>query len=60
MSNEFDEAYLEGSVTSVILALLAPLDDDAVGRVIDHASQWHEGRQDRAEVLRAEARRAVA
>ena len=50
-----DEAYLEGSVTAVILALLAPLDDDAIGRVIDHASQWHEGRQDRAEARRAAA-----
>lgn len=55
-----DEAYLEGSVTAVILALLAPLDDDAICRVIDHASQWHEGRQERAAVIRAEARRAAA
>ena len=58
MPNEFD--LLEGAVTAVLLALLAPLDDSAVGRVLGHASQWHEDRMDDRVVARDAARRAAA
>ena len=54
MPNEFDP--LEGAVTAVLLALLVPLDDLAIGRILAHASQWREDRHDQ----RAAERRAAA
>lgn len=54
MPNDFDP--VEGAVTAVLLALLAPLDDLAVARILDHAKAWYEDRQDQ----RAAERRAAA
>ena len=58
MASEFDP--LEGAVTAVVLALLAPLDDGAIGRVLDHAGQWYEDRKDDRAAARDAARRAAA
>ena len=51
MTKEFDP--LEGAITAVLLALLSPLSDLAIARVLAHASQWHEDRQDEAAAERS-------
>ena len=58
MASEFDP--LEGAVTAVVLALLAPLDDSAIGRVLAHACRWHEDRMDDRAAARDAERRAAA
>ena len=53
MPNEFDP--FEGAVTAVLLALLAPLDDNAISRILYHAGEWNEDREYRREAERRAA-----